>query len=58
MIFASLYTLNGVMIHHPDELENRKCYVAVGTDFGGFKRIVYGQHTKPAFYVPKKFDYK
>ena len=38
------------MIYEPDQqLENRGYYVAVGTEYTGFKQVDYGSIGKPAF---------
>ena len=46
-----LYALNGYQIGDVSELENAGHYVAVGSEFGGFKRVDYGTASRPAFYV-------
>jgi len=50
IVICRLYTVNGDLIHQPHtQLENRAHYVAVGSEFGGFKQVKYGNPQKPAF---------
>jgi len=42
--------VDGELIHQPHaQLENRGYYVAVGSEYGGFKHCKYGNTQKPAF---------
>ena len=50
MVVCRLYTVDGELIHQPHtQLENKNHYVAVGSEFGGFKQVKYGNPLKPAF---------
>ena len=54
-----LYTVNGDLVHQPHaQLENRAYYVAVGSEFGGFKQLKYGNPQRPAFvkYGTSKYE--
>jgi len=45
-----LYTVDGDLIHQPHtQLQNKAFYVAVGSEFGGFKQVKYGNPQRPAF---------
>lgn len=45
-----LYTVDGELIHQPHtQLENKAYYVAVGSEYGGFKQVKYGNPLKPTF---------
>lgn len=50
MVVCRLYTVNGDLIHQPHtQLQHKGYYVAVGSEFGGFKQVKYGNPLKPAF---------
>jgi len=49
-VICRLYTVDGDLIHQPHtQLQNKAYYVAVGSEYGGFKQVKYGNPLKPAF---------
>lgn len=54
-MYSSLYTLEGFLVTNAADLENGALYVAVGTEYGGFKMGNYGA-VRPAFQVPGRLE--
>jgi hypothetical protein len=54
LLLYRLYTLDGMPVSGPADLQSMGQYVAVGGEVGGFKRIEYGLHRKPFNSSPKR----
>lgn len=50
--------MEGFLINNPEYLENGTYYVAVGSEYGGFKKANYGAFGRPSFKLPGKLDHR